>query len=152
MSRPDDQRRPRESAAVIPTPASVKDSTERNGEARCGADVAADPFSARVLDEHLADRRARRQELEESITAKLATIQRDASHLWMIAAAAERLGDQEMADAAHAALSVLSDLVDEVLDADAILQQVGRRLAAEPVDEIPDPFAIDDDELDGGAP
>ena len=151
MLSPDAQRPPGRAATTVPSPAS-EDTADRSDDHRRPADVAADPFSARVLDEHLADRRARRQELEESITAKLASIQRDASHLWMIAAAAERLGDQEMADAAHAALSVLSDLVDEVLDADAILQQVGRRLAAEPVDEIPDPFAIDDDELDGGAP
>ena len=151
MLSPDAQRPPGRAATTVPSPAS-EDIAQSIGAALHGADVAADSFSARVLDEHLADRRARRQELEESITAKLASIQRDASHLWMIAAAAERLGDQEMADAAHAALSVLSDLVDEVLDADAILQQVGRRLAAEPVDEIPDPFAIDDDELDGGAP
>lgn len=49
MSRPDDQRRPRGSAAVIPSPASVKDSTHRTEDTSRRTGVAADNYSAGTL-------------------------------------------------------------------------------------------------------
>lgn len=56
MSTPDDQRRPRRSAAVIPTPASVKDSTQSSDDPRRRAGVAADRYSAGRLEEYLSNR------------------------------------------------------------------------------------------------
>lgn len=49
MTGPDDQRRPRGSAAVIPSPASVKDSTQRTEDPSRRTGVAADNYSAGTL-------------------------------------------------------------------------------------------------------
>lgn len=49
MTPPDEQRRPRGSAAVIPTPASVKDTAQRTAEAGRRSGVAADGYSDGTL-------------------------------------------------------------------------------------------------------